>query len=64
MTAEMRVRWRSGFVRICALRERGGRVITAGSTGSTPRDCAGGPSIKISREGGLVSEGVVGGVVW
>ena len=37
-----------GLVRIWALRERGGRVITAGSTGSTPRDCAGGPSIKMS----------------
>jgi len=38
-----------GLVRIWALRERGGRVMTAGSTGSTPRDCAGGPSIKMSR---------------
>ena len=56
MAADMRVRWSSGFVRICALRERGGRVITAGSTGSTPRDCAGGPSIKMSKESTTVSE--------
>ena len=27
---------------------RGGRAITEGSTGSTPRDCAGGPSMRMS----------------
>ena len=30
-----------------ASRFRGGLLMTAGSTGSTPRDCAGGPSIRI-----------------
>jgi len=34
-------------VNIGASRCRGGRSMTAGSTGSTPSDCAGGPSIKI-----------------
>jgi len=37
-----------GRVRTRALRARGGRVITAGSTGSTPRDWAGGPSMRMS----------------
>ena len=46
--AEVRTRRISGFVRTRAFLERGGSVIMRGSTGSTPRDCAGGPSINIS----------------
>ena len=34
-------------VRIRSSRCRGGRDMTAGSTGSTPRDWAGGPSMRI-----------------
>ena len=34
-------------VRMRASRWRGGRDITAGSTGSTPRDWAGGPSMRM-----------------
>ena len=34
-------------VSINASRCRGGRDMTAGSTGSTPNDCAGGPSMRI-----------------
>ena len=37
-----------GRVRTRAFFARGGRDMTEGSTGSTPRDCAGGPSIRIS----------------
>ena len=48
MEAEVRTRVRSGRVRTRADLERGGRVITAGSTGSTPRDWAGGPSMRMS----------------
>ena len=54
MVAEVRTRWIRGRVRTRAFFDRGGRVITAGSTGSTPSDWAGGPSIRIS-ESGLVS---------
>jgi len=32
--------------------DRGGLFITAGSTGSTPKDWAGGPSMRISRDWG------------
>jgi hypothetical protein len=38
----------SGRVKTRAWRGRGGRAMTAGSTGSTPRDWAGGPSIRMS----------------
>ena len=50
MLAEVRTRWIRARVRTRAPRGRGGRDMTAGSTGSTPRDCAGGPSIRISRK--------------
>lgn len=53
MVAEVSTRRMSGRVRTRAVRERGGRVMTAGSTGSTPRDCAGGPSMRISAIGRL-----------
>lgn len=48
MVAEVRTRRRRARVRTGALRGRGGRDITSGSTGSTPRDWAGGPSIIMS----------------
>lgn len=48
MEADCRTRWRRALVRTRAVRERGGRDITAGSTGSTPSDCAGGPSMRMS----------------
>jgi len=48
MVADWRTRWMSGRVRTRAWRGRGGSAMTAGSTGSTPRDCAGGPSIRMS----------------
>lgn len=48
MEAEVRTRWMRARVRTRAVRERGGRDMMAGSTGSTPRDCAGGPSMRIS----------------
>ena len=48
MVAEVRTRWMRGRVSTRAFFERGGRDITAGSTGSTPRDWAGGPSIRMS----------------
>ncbi len=35
------------LVKISASLRRVGLCITAGSTGSTPRDCAGGPSMRI-----------------
>lgn len=38
MNAEVKTRVMRGQVRTGALRLRGGRVITSGSTGSTPRD--------------------------
>lgn len=41
-------RLRRAGVMARAWRERGGRDMTAGSTGSTPRDWAGGPSIRMS----------------
>ena len=41
-------RLRRGGVMARAVLERGGRVMTAGSTGSTPRDWAGGPSMRMS----------------
>lgn len=50
MEAEVRTRWMRARVRTRAVRERGGRDIIAGSTGSTPRDWAGGPSMRISVE--------------
>jgi hypothetical protein len=46
--AEVKTRVMRGHVRTGALRFRGGRVMTSGSTGSTPRDWAGGPSIIMS----------------
>ena len=48
IVAEVRTRRMRGRVRTRAFLERGGRDITEGSTGSTPRDWAGGPSIRIS----------------
>jgi hypothetical protein len=48
MDAEVRTRVMRGQVRTGALRFRGGRVMTSRSTGSTPRDWAGGPSIMMS----------------
>lgn len=48
MAAEVSTRWINGLVSTRADRERGGRFIMDGSTGSTPRDWAGGPSIRIS----------------
>lgn len=47
--ADVRTRLIRAFVNTGAFRLRGGRLITSGSTGSTPRDCAGGPSMIISR---------------
>lgn len=35
-------------MRTRAFLDLGGRLIIEGSTGSTPRDCAGGPSIRMS----------------
>ena len=60
MVAEVRTRWIKGRVRTRAFLERGGRVMTAGSTGSTPRDWAGGPSIRMSATG-IKNQPVVGG---
>lgn len=57
MKAEVRTRWIKGRVRTRAFLARGGQVMTAGSTGSTPRDWAGGPSISMSRLGTLVGLG-------
>jgi hypothetical protein len=48
MVAEVSTRWINGRVRTRADLVRGGRFIIDGSTGSTPRDWAGGPSIRIS----------------
>ncbi len=48
MEAEVRTRWMSRRVSTRAVLERGGRDIIEGSTGSTPRDWAGGPSMRIS----------------
>lgn len=48
MAADVMTRVINGQVRTGALRFRGGRIMTSGSTGSTPRDCAGGPSMMIS----------------
>ena len=50
INAEVRTRWISGFVSTRALLGRGGRPMIEGSTGSTPRDCAGGPSMRISSQ--------------
>jgi hypothetical protein len=61
MEAEVRTRVMRGQVRTGALRFRGGRVITSGSTGSTPRDCAGGPSMMMSVDGQIGNgKGVLG----
>ena len=46
--ADISTRLTKGLVITLASLDRGGRVITSGSTGSTPNDWAGGPSIKIS----------------
>jgi hypothetical protein len=46
--AWMITRLRRVDVMVRAVLERGGRDMTAGSTGSTPRDWAGGPSMRIS----------------
>jgi hypothetical protein len=43
----VRTRLMTFDVKIKASRWRGGRSMTAGSTGSTPKDWAGGPSIRI-----------------
>lgn len=51
MEAEVRTRWMRARVRTRAVRERGGRDMMAGSTGSTPRDWAGGPSMRMSGGG-------------
>ena len=48
MAADVSTRCITGRVSTRAVRDRGGRVMTAGSTGSTPRDWAGGPSIRMS----------------
>lgn len=48
ITADWSTRRMSRGVRTRASRGRGGWERRAGSTGSTPRDCAGGPSIIIS----------------
>lgn len=48
MLAEVRTRRRSGLVSTLADLGRGGRFMMRGSTGSTPRDCAGGPSMRMS----------------
>jgi hypothetical protein len=49
MLADWSTRLRSVGVRTRAVLERGGRLIIVGSTGSTPRDWAGGPSMRMSR---------------
>ena len=54
MVADVRTRCMRARVRTRALFARGGRAIIEESTGSTPNDCAGGPSIRISIEGRLV----------
>jgi hypothetical protein len=46
--AEVKTRRRRRGVKIAASRARGGFFITSSSTGSTPNDWAGGPSIKMS----------------
>lgn len=46
--ADVRTRWIRRRVRTRAVLERGGRDIMEGSTGSTPRDWAGGPSMRMS----------------
>ncbi len=46
--ADVRTRCMTRRVRTRAFLERGGRDIMEGSTGSTPRDWAGGPSIRMS----------------
>lgn len=47
--ADVSTRWIKARLRTRAVFDRGGRDMTAGSTGSTPRDWAGGPSIRISK---------------
>lgn len=46
--AEVKTRCITRRVRTRAVLERGGRDMIEGSTGSTPRDCAGGPSMRMS----------------
>ena len=46
--AEVRTRWMRARVRTRAFLDLGGRFIMEGSTGSTPRDWAGGPSMRMS----------------
>jgi hypothetical protein len=52
MVAEVRTRWRRVRVRTRAFLGRGGRDMMEGSTGSTPRDWAGGPSMRMSEKMG------------
>lgn len=46
--ADVRTRRINGLVRTRACLGRGGRLMMEGSTGSTPRDWAGGPSMRMS----------------
>lgn len=46
--ADVRTRWIKARLRTRAVLDRGGRFMMAGSTGSTPRDWAGGPSMRMS----------------
>lgn len=48
IAAEVRTRCIKARVRTRADLDRGGRFMIEGSTGSTPRDWAGGPSMRIS----------------
>ena len=48
MVADVITRLSKGTVKTRAVLDRGGRFIMAGSTGSTPSDWAGGPSMRMS----------------
>lgn len=50
MVALINTRCKRRLVNAGEPRGRGGRDMTSGSTGSTPRDCAGGPSIMMSND--------------
>ena len=47
MEAEKAIRYRSRFDNTGAFLDRGGRRMTSRLTGSTPRDCEGGPARSI-----------------
>lgn len=57
MEAEKRIRYRSRRVRTGAFFARGGRRMTSLLTGSTPKDCDGGPEDSTLVSKGLIADG-------